>query len=66
MVDHMFVQGIQFLTTISHELKFRTAESLQYAHKKGARKEDMLNGQSKGIDLYETQGLEVEAIHDDN
>ena len=65
MVDHMFVQGIQFLTTISHELKFRTAEA-QYAHKKGARKEDMLSGLNKVINLYQSRGLEVETIHADN
>ena len=66
MVDHMFVQGIQFLTTISHELKFRTAEALQYAHKKGARKEDMLSGLNKVINLYKSRGLEVETINADN
>ena len=53
MVDHMFVQRVQFLTTISHELKFRTAEAQQHVYKKGARKEDMLKGVLKVISLYQ-------------
>ena len=41
MVDYMFIHGIHFLTTISHEFKFRTAEALPYTFKKGAIKEDI-------------------------
>ena len=52
MVDYMFVQGIQFLTTISHELKYRTVEALLFTYKKGARKEDILSGLTKVIRLY--------------
>ena len=66
MVDHMFVQGVQFLTTVSHKLKFRTAEALQHVYKKGAKKEDMLRGINKVINLYQARGLEVETIHADN
>ena len=36
MVDYMFVQGIQFLMTISHKLKYRTVEALPITYKKGA------------------------------
>ena len=34
MVDYMLVQGIQFLTTISHELQYRTVEVLPITYKK--------------------------------
>ena len=66
MVDHMFVQGVQFVTTISHQLKFRTVEALQYVHKKGVKKEDMPSGLNKVINLYKSRGLEVDTIHCDN
>ena len=66
MVDHMFVQGVQFIITISHHLKFRIVEALQYVHKKGTKKQDMLNGLNKVINLYKSRGLEVKIIHGDN
>ena len=66
MVDYMFVQGVQFLTTISHELKFRTVEALPITYKKGAKKDDILNGINKVIKLYHSRGLIVEQIHGDN
>ena len=62
----MFVQGIQFLTTISHKLKFRTAEALPYASKRGAKKEFILSGLMKVIKLYQARGLTVEQVHGDN
>ena len=52
MVDYIFIQGIQFLTTISHEFEFRTAEALPYTFKKGAEKEDILRGIQKVIKLH--------------
>ena len=66
MVDYMFVQGVQFLTTISHKLKFRTAEALPYVNKRGVKKEDILNGIKKVIKLYKARGLTVEQVHGDN
>ena len=66
MVNYMFVQGVQFSTTILYELKFRTAEALRYAHKKGAKKEDILTGLQKVINLYQSRGLIVEQVHGDN
>ena len=63
MVDYMFVQGIQFLTTISHELQFRTVEALPITYKKGAKKGDILTGLLKVINLYRTRGLEVIQIY---
>ena len=66
MVDYMFVQGVQFLTTISHELKFRTAEALPYVNKRGAKKHDILQGIQKVIKLYQARGLKIEQIHGDN
>ena len=63
MVDYMFVQGVQFLTTTSHELKFRTVEALPITYKKGAKKDDILNGINKVIKLYQSRGLIVEQIH---
>ena len=66
MVDYMFVQGVQFLTTISHKFKFRTPEALPYAHKQGVKKEDILKGVIKVIKLYQARGLTVEQIHCDN
>ena len=62
----MFVQGVQFLTTILHELKFCTAEALPYAHKKGAKKEDILRGLQKVVNLYHSRGLTVEQVHGNN
>ena len=62
----MFVQGVQFLTTISHELKFSTVEALPITYKKGAKKDDILNGINKVIKLYQSRGLIVEQIHGDN
>ena len=66
MVDYMFIQGIQFLTTISHEFKFRTAEPLPYTYKKGAKKVDIWRGIQKVIKLYESRGLVVDQVHGDN
>ena len=66
MVDYIFVQGVQFLTTISHELKFRTAEALPITYKKGTRKEDILTGVNKVIKLYESRVLIMEQIHGEN
>ena len=62
----MFIQGIQFLTTISHEFKFRTAEALPYTFKKGAKKEDIWRGIQKVIKLYQSRGLVVAKVHGDN
>ena len=56
MVDDIFIQGIQFLTTISHELKCRTAKALPYTFKKGAKREDILRGIQKVIKLYQCRG----------
>ena len=64
--NNMFVQGIQFSTTISHQLKFRTIKSLQYSRKKEAKKEDIINGLNKVIQLYHARGLTVETIQADN
>ena len=63
MVDYMFIQGVQFLTTISHELKFRTVKALPITYKKGAKKDDILNGINKVIKLYQSRGIIVEQIH---
>ena len=49
MVDYMFVQGVQFLTTISTKFNYRTVEALPYVNKKGAKKEDILAGINKVI-----------------
>lgn len=35
MIDYMFVQGVQFLTTISSKFNYRTVEALSYVNKKG-------------------------------
>ena len=40
MVDYMFVQGVQFLTTISTKFNYKMVEILPYVNKKGAKKED--------------------------
>ena len=66
LVDYMFVQGVQKLTTISHEFKFRTTEALPITYKKGGKKEDMLNGITKVIKINQARGLEVEQVHGDN
>ena len=62
----MFIQGIQFLTTVSHELKFQTAEVLPYTSKKGENTEGILNCIQKVIKLYQPMGLKVEKVHGDN
>ena len=66
MVDYMFVQGIQFLTTISNKFNYRTVEALPYSYKKGAKKDDILSGINKVIKLYEARGLTVEQVNGDN
>ena len=66
MVDYMFVQGIQFLTTISSNFNFKTVEALPYKSKKGAKKDDILNGVKRVINLYQSRGLLVQQINSDN
>ena len=66
MVDYMFVQGVQFLTTISTKFNYRTVEALPFAHKKGAEKEDIISGINKVITLYQPCGLTVQQINGDN
>ena len=66
MVDYMFVQGVQFLTTISTKFNYRTVEALPYVNKKGAKKDDTLAGINKVINLYQSRGLIVEQINGDN
>ena len=34
MIDYMFVQGVQFLATISSKFNYRTVEALPYVNKK--------------------------------
>ena len=66
MVDYMFVQGVQFLTTISTKFNYRTVEALPYVNKKGAKKEDILAGINKVVNLYQSHGLIVQQINGDN
>ena len=66
MVDYMFVQGVQFLTTISTKLNYRTVEVLLYVNKKGAKREDILAGINKVINLYQPHGITVQQINCDN
>ena len=66
MVDYMIVQGVQFLTTISAKLNYRTVEALPYVNKKGVKKEDILQGVKKVINLYQSRGLIVQQISGDN
>ena len=62
----MFVQGTQFLTTISHHYNFCTVEALPYTGKKGAKTDKILKGVQKVVRLYEARGLTVEQVHGDN
>ena len=66
MVDYMFVQGIQFLTTISDKYNFRILEALLYISEKGVKKENILKGIQKVINLYQSRGLVIEQISRDN
>ena len=66
MVDYMFAQGVRFLTTISTKFNYRTVEALPHVNKKGAKKEDILAGINKVINLYQSRGLIVEQVNGDN
>ena len=66
MVDYMFVQGVQFLTTILTKFNYRTVEALPYVNKKGAKKEDILAGINKVINLHQSRGLIVQQVNSDN
>ena len=66
MVDYMFLQGVQFLTTISTNFNYRTVKSLPYVNKRRAKKEDILAGINKVVILYQSRGLLVQQINGDN
>ena len=60
-VDGMKVNGIDFLTTISRNLYYRTATSL-----KSKKAEDYLYRFKEVIRMYKKGGFEVKRIHADN
>ena len=63
-VDHMYVQGVPFLTTISKEYNFRTVEPLMHKHK--ANKNDMVTAIQRIIKMYHVRGLTITQITSDN
>ena len=64
MVDHMFIQGLLCLVTISQGYNFRTVEPLMTKAK--ANKEDMIAGVNRVIGLYRARGLNVTQVSADN
>ena len=66
MADYMFIQGIQILITISNNYNFKTVEALPYVSKKWDKKEDILQGIRKVMNLNESKGLTVEQVIGNN
>ena len=62
-VDYMIIQGILFMHSISNNIKFRTAESI---NGKKPYKKDILAAISRVLNLYKTRGFQVKQINGDN
>ena len=60
----VYVQGIPFLTPISSDFKFRTAEPLM--SKRKANTVDMIQGVGRVIKLYSSRGPNVVQVAADN
>ena len=58
--DHLFIQYILFLYTISRGYEFRT---IDHSNRKKATKEDMEDGIKKVINVYRSRGIHVHTIN---